>query len=354
MSEQIIQRAARVTDATAAMPWLVTAGVYALLMLLAPRLLADPDTYSHIALGRWIFAHHAVPTVDPFSQTMRGTPWIAFEWGSELAYASAHALGGWLAVVALAAAAAAAAFGLLTHFLLRHWQPMPTLIAVLAALVLVSPHILARPHLLALPLLVTWVAAPDPGRGRKARPVMVAAGGHGAVGESARQLHVRVGDGRRGRLRSALECDTGRTHARRAAMDLIWLSCARRRLPQSLRRGNDPGDVQHGGAGPGARNHHRMAAAGFQPPRRLRTHRTRRLRHGALSRDKIAAVAHRDAVRGFALEPVAAAPCRSARPAGAVVPGASAGRTIRRRSPPAASARPRAWAPGCRRRPACC
>ena len=158
MSEQIIQRATRVTDATTAMPWLVAAGVYALLMMLAPRLLADPDTYSHIALGRWIFEHHAVPTVDPFSQTMRGTPWIAFEWGSELAYASAHALGGWLAVVALAATAAAAAFGLLTHFLLRHWQPMPTLIAVLAALVLVSPHILARPHLLALPLMVTWVA----------------------------------------------------------------------------------------------------------------------------------------------------------------------------------------------------
>jgi len=31
--------------------------------------------------------------------------------------------------------------------------------AVLAALVLTSPHIMARPHVLALPLMVTWIAA---------------------------------------------------------------------------------------------------------------------------------------------------------------------------------------------------
>jgi len=33
------------------------------------------------------------------------------------------------------------------------------LVALLAALILASPHILARPHVLALPLLVGWVAA---------------------------------------------------------------------------------------------------------------------------------------------------------------------------------------------------
>jgi hypothetical protein len=159
MSEQIIHRASRVGDSRTALPWLVAAGIYALLIVLGHRLLADPDSYSHIALGRWIFEHHAVPTVDPLSQTMRGAPWTDFEWLSQVAFAGAFALGGWIAVVALTAAAAAAAFGQLTRFLLRHWQPVPTLIAVLAALVLVSPHILARPHILALPLLVAWVAA---------------------------------------------------------------------------------------------------------------------------------------------------------------------------------------------------
>src|SRR5471032_2392935 len=159
MSEQIIQRTGRIADSQAAMPWLVATGIYVLLLTLGPRLLADPDTYSHIALGRWILEHRAVPTVDPFSQTMRGEHWVAFEWLSQVAYASAHALGGWLGVVALACAAVAAAFGLLTRFLLREWQPVPVLIAVLAAFVLASPHILARPHVLALPLMVSWVAS---------------------------------------------------------------------------------------------------------------------------------------------------------------------------------------------------
>ena len=159
LADSISRRAGRTFDARAVMPWGIAGGIYLLLILLAPRLLADPDSYSHIAMGRWIFDHHTVPTADPFSSTMRGTPWIAFEWLSEVVYASAFALGGWLAVTAVAAATAAAAFGQLTRLLLRHWQPVPTLVAVVAAFVLTSPHILARPHLLALPLMVTWVGA---------------------------------------------------------------------------------------------------------------------------------------------------------------------------------------------------
>lgn len=159
MSDRIISRASRIADLPSFMPWLVAVGVYVLLVALGPRLLGDPDTYSHVALGRWILDHRAVPTGDPFSETMRGAHWLAFEWLSEVAYAGAYALGGWAAVAALAAAAAAAAFGQLTRFLLRQWSPVPTLIAMLAALVLMSPHILARPHLLALPLMVGWVAA---------------------------------------------------------------------------------------------------------------------------------------------------------------------------------------------------
>lgn len=141
------------------MPWLVATSIYIVLIVLAPRLLADPDSYSHIAMGRWIMAHHAVPIVDPFSQTMRGEPWVAFEWLSEVVYAAAYELGGWVAVVAIAAAAAALSFGILLRFLLREWPPVPALIAVLAAFVLVSPHILARPHMLALPLMAAWVAS---------------------------------------------------------------------------------------------------------------------------------------------------------------------------------------------------
>ena len=157
MSEQIIRRTGRIVDIQATMPWLVAAGVYVLLLALGPRLLADPDTYSHVALGRWILEHHTVPTTDPFSATLRGTHWVAFEWLSQVTFAAAYAIGGWTAVVVLSAAAVSIAIGLLTRFLLREWQPIATLAAVLIAFLLTAPHILARPHILALPIMVAWI-----------------------------------------------------------------------------------------------------------------------------------------------------------------------------------------------------
>ena len=136
MSEQTIRRTGRIVDIQATMPWLVAAGVYVLLLALGPRLLADPDTYSHVALGRWILEHHTVPTTDPFSATLRGTHWVAFEWLSQVAFAAAYAIGGWTAVVVLSAAAVSIAIGILTRFLLREWQPTATLAAVLIAFLL--------------------------------------------------------------------------------------------------------------------------------------------------------------------------------------------------------------------------
>jgi hypothetical protein len=38
-------------------------------------MLSDPDTYWHLATGRWIVEHAAVPKTDPFSHSMPGAPW---------------------------------------------------------------------------------------------------------------------------------------------------------------------------------------------------------------------------------------------------------------------------------------
>jgi hypothetical protein len=158
MSEQTIRRVERIADPRAAMPWLVAAATYVLVITVAPQLLNDPDTYSHLALGRWIIEHGTVPMVDPFSANFRGTHWLAFEWLSEVVFAVAYAAAGWTGMVAVACAASATAFGLLTRFLLRELRPVAALVGVLVALPLTAPHILARPHILALPLLVAWVA----------------------------------------------------------------------------------------------------------------------------------------------------------------------------------------------------
>lgn len=158
MSDEAI-RSAATPFPVRALPWLVGAGVYALLLTLGPQLLNDPDSYSHIAVGRWILAHGALPTSDPFSFSMHGAPWIPFEWLSEVIYAAVYALAGWAGVVVLAAAAIALAVSLLTCFLLHELSPKPALVMVMAAVALLAPHMLARPHVLALPIMVAWAAS---------------------------------------------------------------------------------------------------------------------------------------------------------------------------------------------------
>src|SRR3954462_6293043 len=98
----------------------VGAGVYAIFVLAGNHLLIDPDTMWQITVGRWILDHGAVPTVDVYSFTMHGQPWISTQWLAQVAYAEASALAGWTGPVVLAAACIAAAFVLLTRFLTRH------------------------------------------------------------------------------------------------------------------------------------------------------------------------------------------------------------------------------------------
>ena len=141
----------------ALLPVFAAAAIFAVLLLAAPALLNDADTYWHLAVGEWIIDHGAVPHTDPFSSTMAGQPWIAQEWLSQLFYALAYRLGSWTAVVLLAAASAATAFGLLAWLLRRNLAIVPTLLFVAVAFVLAAPHIVARPHVLALPVMVAWV-----------------------------------------------------------------------------------------------------------------------------------------------------------------------------------------------------
>lgn len=42
------------------------------------------DLLWHLAAGRWILQHHAVPRTDPFSWLAGPTPWINLEWGWDL------------------------------------------------------------------------------------------------------------------------------------------------------------------------------------------------------------------------------------------------------------------------------
>jgi len=124
--------------------------------LLDPTMFADGDSNWHIATGRWILAHGAVPPTDPFSYTAVGRPWVTHEWLSEVLMALAWLAGGWSGVVVLTGACAAAAVALMAAELRRSLRPFSVIVALGVSFGMLERHMLARPHIITLPLLALW------------------------------------------------------------------------------------------------------------------------------------------------------------------------------------------------------
>lgn len=139
-------------------PLIIGALTYLGLLAYGNLLLGDGDSYWHIGAGRWIIEHAVIPAYDPFSHTMRGAPWTAHEWLSEVIMALAYQAFSWAGVIALTAAAFAGTMAILTRFLLKDFEPVHALIFAALAVMMTAPHLLARPHALAMPLLVLWAA----------------------------------------------------------------------------------------------------------------------------------------------------------------------------------------------------
>jgi hypothetical protein len=139
-------------------PSLVGLAAYAVVIGAAVKLLNDGDTLSHIAIGRWIIEHRAIPFHDPFSYTFPGGTWVPHEWLAEVIFAAIYGWLGWGGVVAATGEVIAAAFTLLTRALQSQLGPRRAAIGAALAFLLTEGHLLARPHVLALPLLVVWMS----------------------------------------------------------------------------------------------------------------------------------------------------------------------------------------------------
>lgn len=151
-------------------PLCVFLGLLALLLALSERLLQDPDSHWHIALGRWIWTTGSVPWTDVFSHTFAGAPWIAKEWLSQLILSGAFAAAGWRGVAILTAVAIAGSFALLFAWLRRRLDSIVALAVVILAVMLAAGSFLARPHILVLPVLILWTMGMVGGAERKAPP----------------------------------------------------------------------------------------------------------------------------------------------------------------------------------------
>jgi hypothetical protein len=138
---------------------LVVFALFFILLNLAPeRLLRDPDTFWHIAVGRLILQTGSFPWIDQLSHTFQGHPWIAEQWLSQVIFALMYDAGGFKAVVGITVVAAALTFTLLFLELARQMRMTAALSAAMFSYTLSSIHFLARPHLLCFPILVLWFA----------------------------------------------------------------------------------------------------------------------------------------------------------------------------------------------------
>jgi hypothetical protein len=139
--------------------------LFAILVLVVPVFVAsnwfiyrDGDVSWHLAAGRWILENGRIPSTDPFSFTMAGKPWVAFEWGSEIILWTAYRLAGFAGLGATVAAAMMALLTILFAYLRPKAGPVALLVVLVATYVVLMPFIIARPHTLAWPFLAGWSA----------------------------------------------------------------------------------------------------------------------------------------------------------------------------------------------------
>jgi hypothetical protein len=124
---------------------------------LAPRLLQDAGTGWHIRNGELILSRHSITRTDPFSSTMQGKPWYAWEWLYDVGIGLVHRWAGLNGVVFVSALIIALTFTWMFRLALRRGGTLAgSLLLSLLAICAASIHFLARPHVVSWLLTLLW------------------------------------------------------------------------------------------------------------------------------------------------------------------------------------------------------
>ncbi len=127
---------------------------------LSNRPLADSDIGWHIRTGELILATHSLPRTDPFSSTMQGQPWFAWEWLYDILLGILHRAGGLNGVVWLCGLLVATIFALLFSQLLQRGTGLPlAILLMLLAEAASTIHLYARPHIVSWLFSLLWFVA---------------------------------------------------------------------------------------------------------------------------------------------------------------------------------------------------
>ncbi len=144
----------------------------------AIRRLDDFDTWWHLASGRWIVQHHAIPHTDVLSFTVPHNEWINLQWLYDVLLYGMWSLGGANGLVLLSAACFIATFALLARHIARYAGPIATTLLLCWVATTVNERFLIRPEMATFPLLAAVQLALAEGRERPSRlrwlvPLMV-------------------------------------------------------------------------------------------------------------------------------------------------------------------------------------
>jgi hypothetical protein len=129
---------------------------------LSNRPLADPDIGWHIRTGEQILATRSLPRTDPFSSTMQGQPWFAWEWLYDVLLGILHRACGLNGVVWLCALLVATIFTLLLSQLIKRGTGLLlAIVLMLLAEVAATIHLYARPHIVSWLFSLLWFVVLD-------------------------------------------------------------------------------------------------------------------------------------------------------------------------------------------------
>jgi len=124
---------------------------------LARGLLGDAGIGWHIRTGELILANRSVPHADPFSSTISGKPWYAWEWLYDAAVAAIHHWAGLNGVVFASALVIALTFTMVFRRMLAQGANLVVAVGLLLLAFAASTlHMFARPHVVGWLLTLVW------------------------------------------------------------------------------------------------------------------------------------------------------------------------------------------------------
>jgi len=124
--------------------------LFAALTLTALGPVRSYDSFWHLATGRWIVEHRALPLTDPFSVASDRVPWINGEWLFEVVLHGLETVGGLVALSWFRAVVAALIFTIAFLFAVRDdAEPAVAIALACAAFAASMPTLTARPSAIA-------------------------------------------------------------------------------------------------------------------------------------------------------------------------------------------------------------